>query len=466
VALRNLEASITQGAGDRPTGFRFRAALGEQNPANISVTGEAGPWPAEADLKGLPFSLDVRARRLSNDHLAPLLNLATLGLNASGPADLDLRLRGRVGAADLEGSLDLGSVALRAGQIFRKASGEPGKVAVAGRVGGGRLDLHRLEVLLKGAELRGSLSVERFAAPRVEFDLSSPLLDLQRFFAAAGTKGAFLREASAASPPPAASLPPGFTVSGRLRVDRLIYGGLTLSTLSARLGFQNGTVSGSEFLAALEGGTVQGGAEIKLGGVPEVKVSLTFRGIQTGPVLKALLKPDWTLDSTFGLHVAAKARGGSLEDLLKTADGTGRVAVEEGRFKGYRPAERLEEALGPVLAARGITVKLDRFESLTGNYTVAAGSLRTADLLLVQGENRMVASGRYGLTDRTLDFAVVLQTAQGTIDAKVLGTADKPQILPGTGGAIWRRLGRELEKRLGPEGAAPYRELFQPLLKP
>jgi hypothetical protein len=218
-------------------------------------------------------------------------------------------------------------------------------------------------------------------------------------------------------------------------------------------------------LAALEGGTVQGGAETTLGGIPEVKVSLTLRGIQTGPVLKALLKPDWTLDGTFGLHLAAKARGGSLEDLLKTADGTGRVAAEEGHFRGYRPVERLQEALGPMLGARGITLRLDRFESLTGNYTLAGGVLRTTDLLLVQGENRVAASGRYGLTDRTLDFDVVARTAQGTIDAKVLGTADKPRILPGAG-AIWKRLGRELEKRLGPEGAAPYQELFRQLLKP
>ncbi len=465
VALRNLEVSITQGAGGRPTGFRLRASLGEQNPANLSVTGEAGPWPAEADLKGLPLSLEVRARRLSNDHLAPLLDLAALGLSTSGAADLDLRLRGKVGAADLEGSLDLGAVALRAGRIFHKGSGEPGKMTVAGTVGGDRLDLNRLEVLLKGAELRGSLSVERFAAPRVEFDIASPLLDLNRFFAIPGAKAAFLREASAAPPPRAVPSPPGLTVSGRLQVDRLIYGDLTLSNLSARLGFQDGTLSGSEFSAALEGGTVQGGAGIKLGGVPEVKVSLTLRAIPTGPVLKALLKSDWSLDGTLGLHLAAKARGGSLEDLLKTADGTGRVAVEDGHLKGYRPAERLQEALGPLLGGRGITLKLDRFESLTGNYALAGGALRTTDLLLVQGENRVAASGRYGLTDRTLDFDVVARTAQGTIDAKVLGTADKPRVLPGAG-AIRKKLGQELEKRLGPRGAAPLQELFQQLLKP
>lgn len=196
-----------------------------------------------------------------------------------------------------------------------------------------------------------------------------------------------------------------------------------------------------------------------------MKVDVTLRGIRTGPVLRALLKPDWTLEGTLGLHLVAKGRGASLEDLLKTVDGNGRLAVENARLSGYRPAQRLEEALGPLLAARGIVMKLDRFERLTGSYTLADGLLRTTDLLLVQGENRVAASGRYGLTDRSLDFDVVARTPRATIDAKVLGTVDKPRVLPGAG-TIQRKLGRELEKRLGPGGAAPLQDLFRQLLKP
>ncbi len=464
VALRNLEVSLRQGEGGRPTTFRLRAALGEQSPASLSVTGEAGPWPAEADPKTIPLSLEVKARRLTSDHVAPLLDLAALGLSTTGTADLDLRLRGKLGAAKLEGSLDFGTLALRVGQAFSKGPGEPGKLTLAGSVGSDRLDLTRLELLLKGAEVRGSLSVEKFAAPRVEFDLASPALDLNRFLALPTTKAASLSQAWAAATPPAPPLP-ALTAAGRLRVDRLAYGDLSLSRLSTRLELREGSLSASEFSAGLEGGTVQGGAGIRLGAVPEVKVSVTLRGIQTGPLLKALLKPDWTLDGTMGLHLAAKGRGVSLEDLLKTAEGSGQLAVEDGRLRGYRPVERLEEALGPLLAARGITLKLDRFERLTGSYALAAGSLRTTDLLLVQGENRVAASGRYGLTDRSLDFDVVARTPRGSVDAKVLGTADKPRVLPGAG-AIQKKLGRELEKRLGPGGAAPLQDLFRRLLKP
>jgi len=464
VALRDVEVSFRQGEGSRPTSFRLRAVLGEQSPASLSVIGEAGPWPAEADLKTIPLSLEVKARRLSADHIAPLLDLAALGLSTAGTADLDLRLRGKVGAAKLEGSLDFAALALRVGQTFSKGPGEPGKLTLVGSVGSDRVDLTRLELLLKGAEVRGSLSVERFAAPLVEFDLASPALDLKRFLAPPTAKAASLSQAWAAATPPAPPLP-ALTVAGRLRVDRLAYGDLSLSRLSARLEMREGNLSASEVSAGLEGGTVQGGAGIRLGAVPEVKVSVTLRGIQTGPFLKALLKPGWTLDGTMGLHLAAKGRGLSLEDLLKTAEGSGRLAVEDGRLKGYRPAERLEEALGPLLAARGITLKLDRFERLTGSYALAAGSLRTTDLLLVQGENRVAASGRYGLTDRSLDFDVVARTPRGSVDAKVLGTADKPRVLPGAG-AIQKKLGRELEKRLGPGGAAPLQDLFRQLLKP
>ncbi|HEV8664191.1 MAG TPA: AsmA family protein [Candidatus Methylomirabilis sp.] len=466
VALRNLEVSLRQGEGTRPTGFRLRAALGDQSRASLSVTGEAGPWPAEADLRSIPLSIEVKARRLSPSHLTPLFDLAALGISAAGPADLDLRLRGKLGAARVEGSIDFGALALGMGRTFRKGSGEPGKLTLAGSVGSDRLDLTRLELLLKGAEIRGSLSVERFAAPRVEFDLASPSLDLNRFLASPAPRAAFSSSSTAwaAAAPPALPVTP-VTAAGRLRVDRLAYGGLNLARLSARLEYQERTLSASELSAGLEGGTVQGGGAIRMGAVPEVKVDVTLRGIRTGPVLRALLKPDWTLEGTLGLHLAAKGRGASLEELLKTLDGNGRLAVEDGRLGGYRPAQRLEEALGPLLAARGIVVKLDRFERLTGSYTLAAGFLRTTDLLLVQGENRVAASGRYGLTDRSLDFDVVARTPRATIDAKVLGTVDKPRVLPGAG-AIQKKLGRELEKRLGPGGAAPLQDLFRQLLKP
>lgn len=467
VALRNVEVSLRQGEGSRPTGFRLRATLGDQTAASLSVTGEAGPWPAEADPKSIPLSLEVKARRLSPSHLSPLFDLAALGVSAAGPADLDLRLRGKLGAAKLEGSIDFAPLALRVGQAFRKGPGEPGKLTLAGSVGSDRLDLTRLELLLKGAEVRGSLSVERFAAPRVEFDLASPGLDLNRFLASPTARAAFSPSSTAwaTPPPPTPSLMTPVTAAGRLRVDRLAYGGLSLARLSARLQFQERTLTASELSAGLEGGTVQGGGALRLGGVPEVKLNVTLRGIRTGPVLRALLKPDWTLEGTLGLHLAVKGRGASLEDLLKTVDGNGRLAVENARLSGYRPAQRLEEALGPLLAARGIVMKLDRFERLTGSYALAAGLLRTTDLLLVQGENQVAASGRYGLTDRSLDFDVVARTPRGTIDAKVLGTVDKPRVLPGAG-AIQRKLGRELEKRLGPGGAAPLQELFQQLLKP
>lgn len=465
LALRDLEVSLRQGEGPRPTSLRVRATLGEQRAASLSLSGDAGPWPATGELKALPVSLELKARRLSPDHIASLLDLAVLGVSAAGAADLDVRLSGTVGAAKVEGSIDFGALALRLGQGFRKGAGEPGRLTLLGSVGTDRLDLARLEVLLKGAEFRGSLSVERFAAPRVEFDLASPALDLNRFLAPPTSKAALLAEAWAAAPGPAAAALPAVTAAGRLRVDRLTYGDLSLSGLSARLGFQGGRLTASELSAGLEGGTVQGGGGVRLGAVPEVNVNVTLRGIQTGPVLRALVKPDWSLEGTLGLHLKATGRGDSVEGLLKTAEGGGQVAVENGRLKGYRPAERLEEALGPLLAARGIQLKLDRFERLTGTYTLGGGVLRTADLLLVQGENQVAASGKYGLVDRSLDFDVVARTARGTIDAKVLGTADRPRVLPGAG-AIQKKLGRELEKRLGPGGAAPLQDLFRQLLKP
>lgn len=464
LAVGNLEVSLRQGEGRRPTSLRLRATLGEQRSAAVSVTGEAGPWQADGDLKDVPISLEVKARRLSPDHLAPVLDLAALGVSAAGAADLDLRLSGMVGAAKVEGSLDFAPLALRLGQAFRKGAGEPGKLTLLGAVGPDRLDLNRVELLLKGAEFRGSLSVERFAAPRVEFDLASPALDLNRFLAPPPTRAALLPEALAAAPRPVPALP-GANAAGRLRVDRLTYGDLNLSGLSARLGFQGGRLTASEVSARLEGGTVQGGVGIRLGAVPEADVNVTLRGVPTEPLLRSLLKPDWSLAGTLGLRLTAKARVDSLDGLLQSGEGSGQVALENGRLKGYRPAERLEEALGPLLASRGIHLKLDRFERLTGSYTVGGGVLRTSDLLLVQGENQVAASGKYGLVDRSLDFDIVARTARGTIDAKVLGTADRPRVLPGAG-AIQRKLGRELEKRLGPGGAAPLQDLFRQLLEP
>jgi hypothetical protein len=132
--------------------------------------------------------------------------------------------------------------------------------------------------------------------------------------------------------------------------------------------------------------------------------------------------------------------------------------VRDGRLTGLRPVEELKRALAPL--AKAIPLDLERFDQLHGSYILHGGYLKTKDLTMMQGQNKVTAVGQFALTDSSLDFDVTATTPLLRLDAKVTGTMTDPKVIP-TGGALRRRIEMEMTK----EQKKKIQEFFQELWK-
>jgi hypothetical protein len=181
--------------------------------------------------------------------------------------------------------------------------------------------------------------------------------------------------------------------------------------------------------------------------VPRVALTSRVENLATEPLVKALGLGTWTLKSTLTHEGSVTFNGSTLAEILGSANGSGTLAMHDGRINGYRPLDRLAEVVGPILAAQGIRVRFDEFQQLNGRYSLDKGVLRIPDLTLTKAEGTVTAVGTMGLQDGSLDFEVVAKAGRNTIAAKLTGTAREPIVVPKLD-KIQQNIEREIDKAL------------------
>ena len=98
-------------------------------------------------------------------------------------------------------------------------------------------------------------------------------------------------------------------------------------------------------------GTVTSGSE-----TPPFTGKMTIQGMQLGPALNALATTQVSISGTAGANLSVQGRGFSMPDLTQSLEGTGHVAVKDGKIEGVN---LLQEAIS-ILNVAGIS--LDRRE--------------------------------------------------------------------------------------------------------
>jgi hypothetical protein len=195
---------------------------------------------------------------------------------------------------------------------------------------------------------------------------------------------------------------------------------------------------------------------------PQVSVDTRLEHVATEPLGKALALGPWKLTSDLSSENRMEFAGLALPEIVGSATGSGSIQLGRGRLTDYRPLDRLAEVVTPVLAAQGVRVRLNEFESLSGHYTLDKGFLRTKDLTLTKTEGTVTAAGALGLPDSSLEFDVVAQLGRATVEAKVTGTTAQPIVIPKVA-RLQRKIEGELEKVLPGEQGKGLKDLFKGL---
>ena len=152
-------------------------------------------------------------------------------------------------------------------------------------------------------------------------------------------------------------------------------------------------------------GRVMSGSE-----TPPFTGKMTIQGMQLDPALKALATTQLSISGTAGANLSMQGRGFSIPDLTKSLEGTGHVAVKDGKIEGVN---LLQEAVS-ILNVAGISLdhaKATAFSTIETDLAVKEGTVYVQRLLMDSHDFQATGGGTIGF-DQKLNLAVNLNLSQ------------------------------------------------------
>jgi AsmA protein len=152
-------------------------------------------------------------------------------------------------------------------------------------------------------------------------------------------------------------------------------------------------------------GQVTSGSE-----TPPFTGKITIQGMQLGPALNALATTQVSISGTAGADLGVQGRGWSMPDLTRSLEGTGHVAVKDGKIEGVN---LLQEAIS-ILKVVGISLdnaKATAFSTIETDFAIKQGTIHVQRLLMDGQDFQATGGGTIGF-DQTLNLTVNLNLSQ------------------------------------------------------
>jgi len=146
----------------------------------------------------------------------------------------------------------------------------------------------------------------------------------------------------------------------------------------------------------------------------------TIQGLQLGPALEALEAPPMSISGTAEADLVLQGRGFSMSNLTKTLEGTGHVAVKDGKVEGVN---LLQEAIS-LLKVAGISLdhaKATVFSTIETDLAIKEGVINVQRLLMDSHDFQATGNGTIGF-DQTLNLKVTLNLSQA-LSQKIIGSS-------------------------------------------
>jgi AsmA protein len=152
-------------------------------------------------------------------------------------------------------------------------------------------------------------------------------------------------------------------------------------------------------------GRVTSGSE-----TPPFTGKMTIQGIQLSPALNALATTQVSISGTAGADLGVQGRGWSMPDLTRSLEGTGHVAVKDGKIEGVN---LLQEAIS-ILKVVGISLdnaNATAFSTIETDLAIKQGTIHVQRLLMDSHDFQATGGGTIGF-DQTLNLTVNLNLSQ------------------------------------------------------
>ncbi len=166
-------------------------------------------------------------------------------------------------------------------------------------------------------------------------------------------------------------------------------------------------------------GQVKGQGKLITGSdAPPFNGGIAVQGVQLGPALSAVADTPVSISGTAGTDLTLKGRGFSMPELTKALEGTGHMAVKDGKIEGVN---LLQEAMS-ILKVAGITLgdpKATAFSTIETDLVIKQGIVNVQRLLMDSHDFQATGGGTIGF-DQTLNLTVKMNLTQD-LSQKIAG---------------------------------------------
>jgi len=269
-----------------------------------------------------------------------------------------------------------------------------------------------------GSQLQGSLSAKNFAAPELQFQLSSNNFDLADF----ETPGKPAPEAAKTQTNPPASNQPGLltkaTGSGTIDAKTIRAEGFVLNNTHAQCKLDKGVVTLAPLTTDIFGGKENGSATLDLRPANTLcAVNAKFTGVDTNALLSAVSTAKNTLYGSLAADTNLHFALVSSDQLPRTLNGTMSFNVTNGELKNVNilnEVSKVGKFLGSAPGQGGNSTKLDK---LGGTLNIVNGVASTNNLTAVMPAGSLAANGTMDLSSQALNLHMTAALASGASQA-------------------------------------------------
>ena len=158
-------------------------------------------------------------------------------------------------------------------------------------------------------------------------------------------------------------------------------------------------------------GEVKGQGKLIAGSdMPPFKGAVAIQGLQLGPALNAIAETPISISGTAGMDLSVQGRGFSMPDLTKALEGTGHMAVKDGKIEGVNLLQEVVSALNVAGISLG-DAKATAFSTIETDLAIKQGVINVQRLLMDSHDFQATGGGTIGF-DQGLNLAVNLNLSQ------------------------------------------------------
>lgn len=219
-------------------------------------------------------------------------------------------------------------------------------------------------------------------------------------------------------------------------------------------------------------GQVKGQGKMIAGSdAPPFKGGVTIQGLQLGPALNAVAETPVSISGTAGADLSLLGKGFSMSDLTKALEGTGHLAVKDGKIEGVNLLQEVASALKVAGISLG-DAKATAFSTIETDLAIKQGIINVQRLLMDSHDFQATGGGTIGF-DQKLNLIVNLHLSQEvsqklasaspvvkivmkdgrlSLPLTITGTAQSPSYgvdLKGVTGRVQEQVKKKVEEAVG-----------------